>query len=90
MVAWRFVNALRERVERFSVLVPQDAFSAATLLALGADEIVMHPYGCLGPVDVTVAILGMTYKPLFLGDRLGGLLPLRASVRLPSESLLTR
>lgn len=55
MVAWRFVNALRERVERFSVLVPHDAFSSATLLALGADEIVMHPYGCLGPVDVTVA-----------------------------------
>jgi hypothetical protein len=50
-VAWRIVSLIRERVRRFSVLVPQAAFSAATLIALGADEIVMHPYGNLGPTD---------------------------------------
>ncbi len=50
-VAWRIVSLIRERVEKFSVLVPQAAFSAATLIALGADEIVMHPYGNLGPTD---------------------------------------
>jgi hypothetical protein len=33
------------------VIVPYVAFSAATILALGADEIVMHPYSNLGPVD---------------------------------------
>jgi ClpP class serine protease len=43
-VAWRIVSLIRERVETFSVLVPQAAFSAATLIALGADEIVMHPH----------------------------------------------
>ena len=31
------------------------AFSAATLVALGADEIVMHRMGCLGPIDPSVA-----------------------------------
>jgi hypothetical protein len=36
------------------VLVPYRAFSAATLTALGADEIVMHPMGMLGPTDATV------------------------------------
>ena len=50
-VAWRIVSLIRERVPRFSVLVPEAAFSAATLVALGADEIVMHPHGNLGPVD---------------------------------------
>jgi Serine dehydrogenase proteinase len=37
------------------VLVPHHAFSAATLTALGADDVVMHPLGCLGPTDPTVA-----------------------------------
>jgi hypothetical protein len=50
-VAWRIMSLLRERFTHVSVLVPQAAFSAATLLALGADEIVMHPHGNLGPVD---------------------------------------
>ena len=48
-VAWRVVSLIRERVAKLSVLIPQAAFSAATLIALGADEIVMHPHGNLGP-----------------------------------------
>ncbi len=50
-VAWRLMSLLRERAKQIAVLVPQAAFSAATLLALGANEIVMHPNGNLGPVD---------------------------------------
>lgn len=50
-VAWRIMSLLRERVKTVGVLIPQAAFSAATLLALGADEIIMHPCGNLGPVD---------------------------------------
>lgn len=53
-VAWRIVSLIRERVKKFSVIVPQAAFSAATLIALGADEIVMHPNGNLGPTDVQI------------------------------------
>src|SRR5689334_17511388 len=44
-VAWRIVTLIRERVQKFAVLIPQAAYSAATLIALGADEIVMHPNG---------------------------------------------
>jgi len=50
-VSWRIVSLIRERFARFGVLLPYAAFSAATLLALGADEIVMHPFSNLGPVD---------------------------------------
>ena len=52
----RIINILRERFEKVSVLVPNVAFSAATVLALGADEIVMHPYSNLGPVDPQLTV----------------------------------
>jgi len=53
-VPWRLVTLIREYAAHFSVLVPYRAFSAATLTALGADSIVMHPMGMLGPTDATV------------------------------------
>jgi hypothetical protein len=55
VVPWRLVTLLREYCDKLAVLVPHRAFSAATLTALGADEIVMLPMGMLGPVDATVA-----------------------------------
>ena len=48
------MSLIRQRVDRVSVLIPQSAYSAATLVALGADEIVMHPNGHLGPVDMQI------------------------------------
>ena len=51
MVAWRTISMLRERGIKISALVPHMAYSAATLLALGVDEIVMHPFANLGPID---------------------------------------
>jgi hypothetical protein len=42
--------------DKFSVLVPYYAKSAATLLALGADEIVMGPSSELGPIDPQVRL----------------------------------
>lgn len=54
-VPWRVVSLIREYTEHFAVLVPHRAFSAATLIALGADDIVMHKMGCLGPIDPSVA-----------------------------------
>ena len=54
-VPWRIVNLIRQYTKNFAVLVPHHAFSAATLIALGADEIVMHKMGCLGPIDPSVA-----------------------------------
>ena len=52
MVAWRIMSLLRERFSRVSVMVPQSTIARRTLLALGADEIIMHPNGHLGPVDM--------------------------------------
>jgi hypothetical protein len=56
-VPWSIDSMLREycREGSFSVLVPYRAHSAATVICLGADEIVMTKPAELGPIDVTLA-----------------------------------
>ena len=54
-VPWRLVSLFREYAKSFNVLIPYRAYSAASLLALGGDEIVMHPFAELGPIDPTVS-----------------------------------
>lgn len=53
-VPWRLISLLREYAKNVGVLIPFRAYSAATLLALGADDIVMHPFAEMGPIDPTV------------------------------------
>jgi len=50
-VAVRLVRAAQARCAKLTVIVPDYAKSAATLLALGAHEILMGPTSDLGPVD---------------------------------------
>ncbi|HWE55793.1 MAG TPA: hypothetical protein VG435_09780 [Acidimicrobiales bacterium] len=50
-VPWRIVTLIREFADRFCVLVPYHAASAATHICLGADEVVMTEVAQLGPVD---------------------------------------
>ena len=56
IVSWRIISLLRQRFKKVGVIIPYMAYSAATLLALGADEILMHPYANLGPVDPQLVI----------------------------------
>lgn len=56
LAAWKLMSLIRERFETVSVLVPYMAFSAATLFALGANEIVMHPNASLGPIDPQITV----------------------------------
>lgn len=55
-VPWRIVTMIREVAREFAVLIPYKAMSAATMIAIGADEIVMGPKGELGPIDPTFSI----------------------------------
>ena len=57
LAPYRMVNLIREYCKNFSVLVPYRAHSAATLLCLGANEIVMGRLGELSPVDPAAANL---------------------------------
>lgn len=54
LTPWRLVQLIREYTREFCVLVPFRAYSAGTLLCLGADSIVMGRMGELGPIDPSV------------------------------------
>ncbi|EQD78749.1 hypothetical protein B1B_00551, partial [mine drainage metagenome] len=71
VVPWRLVTLIREYCSELSVLVPYRAFSAATLMALGADRVVMHPMGMLGPTDPTVTTPFNPPDPQNPAQRLG-------------------
>ncbi|MBN1812725.1 MAG: hypothetical protein JXA14_12885 [Anaerolineae bacterium] len=48
---WPLVSLLREYCDELEVLVPFRALSAATLISLGANRIVMTPLSQLSPID---------------------------------------
>jgi hypothetical protein len=50
----RMVNLLRQFVGQLTVLVPLECASAATMLALGADKILMGPLAHLSAVDTSL------------------------------------
>lgn len=47
----RIVNLLRENFDHIRFLIPHTAYSAATMLALSGDEILMDDRSTLGPID---------------------------------------
>lgn len=55
MVPWRLVSMIREYCDKFSVLIPYKAHSAATMISLGADEIMMSDLSELSPIDPSTA-----------------------------------
>lgn len=57
-VPWRIVSMFREFCDEFSVLVPYKAHSAATLISIGADKIIMGKKAELGPIDPTLKRFG--------------------------------
>lgn len=54
---WPIVNLIREYCAIFEVIVLEKALSAGTLIALGADKIVMMPYSLLSPIDPATDIV---------------------------------
>jgi len=77
-VPWKLVTLFRQMSGRFIVIVPYRAHSAATMIAIGADAIHMHPMGELSPIDPALE-LGSNQLPVedvaaylrFLRDRAG-------------------
>ena len=62
-VPWRIASGLRRVAESWDVLIPFRANSAATLLALSADGIVLGRHGELGPIDPILNIQRMVTAP---------------------------
>ncbi|WP_101848561.1 SDH family Clp fold serine proteinase [Zhihengliuella sp. ISTPL4] len=57
-VAVRLVRAMQARCSRLTIIIPDMAKSAATIMALGAHEILMTASSDLGPVDPQFPING--------------------------------
>jgi hypothetical protein len=51
-VPWQMAAMIREMLDLFNVIVPYKAHGAATMIALGADTIIMSERGELSPVEV--------------------------------------
>jgi hypothetical protein len=59
LASWRLVTMIREHLGpegKLACLVPYYAFSAATLFAVGCDQILLHPMAALGPVDPQITV----------------------------------
>jgi hypothetical protein len=52
--AYRIIRTLRKNFETVNVIIPFWAKSAATLLSLGANKIVMDEFGEFGPLDAQI------------------------------------
>jgi hypothetical protein len=52
----QLVQYLRSKYSRIRALVPQNAMSAATMLACACDEIVMGKHSALGPIDPQITV----------------------------------
>ena len=57
LVAWRLINLIRMYCEQLTVLVFSQALSAGTLIAIGADNILMTRHAVLGPIDPSIQTL---------------------------------
>jgi hypothetical protein len=55
LAGWALVSLVREFSETFGVIVPFRALSCGTLIALGADELIMAKGAQLSPVDPSLA-----------------------------------
>jgi ClpP class serine protease len=62
--AEKLVYMIRERVRSLRIIVVERAKSAATLIALAADEILMSSTSELGPIDPQVTVFAADGRPL--------------------------
>jgi hypothetical protein len=56
-IPWRIATMLREFCNSLNVIIPYKAYSAATLIALSADRIIMGRKGELGPIDPSLQLI---------------------------------
>ena len=54
LAAWNIVNLIREFCDELELIVPNKCRSAGTLIALGANRIVMTKQATLGPIDPSI------------------------------------
>jgi hypothetical protein len=61
-IAEEIVRRIRGKFQSFAVIIPGWAKSAGTIIAMGADEILMGPDSALGPIDAQLAWQGKQFS----------------------------
>ena len=79
-VAYRIARCFKENFESFSVFIHTCCKSAGTLLAIGANELIMSDHAEIGPLDVQIM------KADELGERSSGLTINQALASLQSQA----
>lgn len=72
LAGWAIVNLIRMFCDEFEVIVPSKALSTGTLIAIGADKIIMTKQATLGPIDPST---NGPFNPQFPIDGSGQTLP---------------
>jgi len=54
MAAWSIVNLLKQFCDEYEVIIPSKAHSAGTIIALGADNIILTKQATLSPIDPSI------------------------------------
>lgn len=66
---WKMVTKIRQFSNEFTVTIPFRAHSAGTMIALGADTILMSPMSELGPIDPSLQVQpDVLGKPFLIPD----------------------
>jgi ATP-dependent protease ClpP protease subunit len=55
--AQQIVSYLRQRYKHIRAVIPQNAMSAATMIACACDEIIMAKHSAIGPIDPQIGML---------------------------------
>lgn len=89
-VPWKIISMIREYCENLTVIIPSKAYSATTLIALGADKIIMGPKGELGPIDPTLEMpsTGEVNKPINTEDVTAYISFMKEKVNLTDQAAL--
>ena len=54
LAAWNIINLIREFCDELEIIVPNKCRSSGTLMALGANSIIMTKQATLGPIDPSI------------------------------------
>lgn len=65
---WKIASCLNDRIGSVHITVPEQALSAATLIAIAGDRLFMHPNALLSPVDPQYVHEGHLVSALDLMD----------------------
>lgn len=86
---WPLVNLIKEYTKEFEVIVLEKALSAGTLIALGADKIVMSEFSQLSPIDPAANYMEGNQKvKLEIEDTIGYIDFLKQKVGITEQNAL--